>query len=191
MYSAGLGRFVHRDPLLFDGSPDGNLYAYTLNNPLNGIDPYGEACCGGKDYIPRRDQDCCGDAKTGTLYNPVLNICCGNKNVYERFAGGNQDAFEACCLPNNKRGVKKQRWQFENYKSPFHCAFDKVTYSSGLFGLGGRLGGSAAAHGMAKAGAAKAAAAIKLGLAAWAGWDFGRLLDALFKCSEERCVLGK
>ena len=39
-YDPSTGRFLSKDPLLFAGG-DSNLYGYVLNDPINGIDPYG------------------------------------------------------------------------------------------------------------------------------------------------------
>jgi len=39
-YDPGLGRFVQRDPIGIEGGL--NVYAYTANNPVVGVDPEGE-----------------------------------------------------------------------------------------------------------------------------------------------------
>jgi RHS repeat-associated protein len=44
MYAPGTGRFGRRDPILYLGSPDGNLYNYVFSRPTYMIDPYGEGC---------------------------------------------------------------------------------------------------------------------------------------------------
>ena len=40
VYHAGLGRFVHRDPIEYLAG-DANLYRYVWNVPVAGLDPYG------------------------------------------------------------------------------------------------------------------------------------------------------
>lgn len=40
-YNPSMGRFIGRDALGYGGSPDGNLYAYTMNRPSLFDDPYG------------------------------------------------------------------------------------------------------------------------------------------------------
>ena len=49
-YDPRLGRWTHRDPILFDGG-QGNLYAYVGNNPVDYTDPYGLWCLGGSFYM--------------------------------------------------------------------------------------------------------------------------------------------
>src|SRR6185312_6939033 len=39
-YDASTGRFLSKDPILFNGG-DANLYRYVLNNPLSLVDPMG------------------------------------------------------------------------------------------------------------------------------------------------------
>jgi hypothetical protein len=39
-YDASVGRWLSKDPVLFGGG-DTNLYGYTLNDPINGLDPSG------------------------------------------------------------------------------------------------------------------------------------------------------
>ena len=43
-YDAETGRWTAKDPILFDGG-DSNLYGYVLRNPVNLIDPSGNAAC--------------------------------------------------------------------------------------------------------------------------------------------------
>src|SRR5262249_48598282 len=40
-YDAETGRWTAKDPILFDGR-DPNLYGYVINDPINGLDPYGK-----------------------------------------------------------------------------------------------------------------------------------------------------
>ena len=47
-YDPLVGRWTSKDPILFGGG-DTNLYGYTQNDPVNWIDPTGQA-----------DQQCCG-----------------------------------------------------------------------------------------------------------------------------------
>lgn len=41
-YDSETGRWTSKDPILFDGG-DTNLYGYVLNDPVNWVDPAGEA----------------------------------------------------------------------------------------------------------------------------------------------------
>ncbi len=41
-YDPGVGRWTAKDPILFAGG-DPNLYGYVLNDPVNGVDPWGTA----------------------------------------------------------------------------------------------------------------------------------------------------
>jgi RHS repeat-associated protein len=78
-YDATTGRWISRDPLLFDGG-DTNLYGYVQNNPLNLIDPAGD------------QPQCPGDSNGGTL-----DYC---DSLCKKLAQSGECVDHATCLRN-------------------------------------------------------------------------------------------
>jgi RHS repeat-associated protein len=81
-YDPETGRFVSKDPILFDGG-DTNLYSYGLQDPINHVDPTGLYCT----YSQSSGSLICIDATTGI---PYLNTTGFSGNGL----GTNQPAFQ-------------------------------------------------------------------------------------------------
>jgi RHS repeat-associated protein len=67
-YSAGLGRWINRDPIGARGG--NNLYRYVANNPVSYFDPSGTTCCPSVSGNPKQSTDQCF-----ACCNIRFNIC--------------------------------------------------------------------------------------------------------------------
>ena len=142
-YHTGLGWFVQRDPIGYEAG-DVSVYRYVANNPVNGFDTFGLACCDGKEYDPNT-QCCVNDAVvdresvwkcirpvnmnplTRTLGRWHSYICCGGSNLGNCFSLGTKedlmvgDCTEYKVCPADKKKCcdsptkpSKYTWYWDN-----------------------------------------------------------------------------
>lgn len=71
-YDAETGRWVAKDPILFQGR-DTNLYGYVLNNPVNLADPFGRDTC--LSFAPGDGGDGGGGSGDGNGLTWCIDVC--------------------------------------------------------------------------------------------------------------------
>jgi RHS repeat-associated protein len=101
-YAAHLGRWLHRDPIGYEGSPY-NLYEYVSSQPTYWTDAHGWQgrgpwrTCAGQRYRPGGRLRCCSWSGSGGrrqvgLYDPKTQCCSGSSGI------GNMPCPEPMCV---------------------------------------------------------------------------------------------
>ncbi|MDR2081078.1 MAG: RHS repeat-associated core domain-containing protein [Campylobacteraceae bacterium] len=104
-YDSNTGRWITKDPIDFEGG-DSNLYGYVLNDPVNGVDPWGLA---NENWIP----------KTPSLsypLNPILHHASNSYNFnnyysiaahggYGMLIGGDINQAAENAKKSGKKGI--------------------------------------------------------------------------------------
>ena len=122
MYSPFLGRFMSEDPIGFSGSPDGNLFAYCGNDPINYSDPMG--------LSPLSDG----------LMTGVAGVADGGVDALSGFIDpNNANSFGLEIVPDEYNpGAQLRKW-YHDYTQPTYGAYrcmEGYSVSRALSGFG-------------------------------------------------------
>jgi RHS repeat-associated protein len=118
-YSAEVGRWVSKDPILFKGRQT-NLFGYVLNDPINKIDPNGKLC-GARGVL------------SITIINLILGYQAGSQflsQLYNDYSGGSGGATDSAsggmCGSNNQMSEQRQRAleRWSNWRNILQDAMD-------------------------------------------------------------------